>query len=70
MSLESSERKFVFKLDEFLQEQNLDKFNSNKKNLKFRDGSLMNAWFNNNKKEILESTDEKCKEVQEQHKKV
>ena len=66
MSLASSERKFVFKLEEFLQEQNLDKFNVNKKNLKFKDGSLMGVWFNHNKPAIINSDDEICLKILKQ----
>lgn len=55
------------KVEEFYQEKDLEKFNCNKKNIKFKNGNLMAVWFNNNKKAILNSDDEICLKILRQY---
>ena len=59
--------KFNKKAKEFYEEQNLEKFDCNKKSIKFKSGSLMGVWFNNNKKEIFNFDDELCLQVLRQY---
>lgn len=56
---------FEEKLEEFTLENDLNKFNSGNKVIKFKNGSLMGNWFNMNKNMIL--YDRKCEDIIKQY---
>ena len=62
------DKKFDEKLKLFANEQNLDKFNYNKKTIKFNDGKLMSVWFITYKDLLFSSDNEFCRLIQKQYK--
>ena len=62
------EKQYYDKLVEFEQEQDLIKFNNNKRTLLFSDGRPKSTWFYSHYDELLNSTDDLSKSVQKQFK--
>ena len=61
-------KRYYEKLKEFKQEENLNKFKPNN-DLRFKDNTLMNAWFKNHYFKIISSNDDVSKSIMMQYKK-
>lgn len=58
---------FEVRLKEFKEEKNLQKFNTSKEEIRFKDGSVMSFWFVNHKQKIISSTTDDGIEVKRQY---